>query len=204
MLFTDTYKTISTPSEGIYKEKASKFLAFAFPVSNENDIKEHLTALRKVHFSANHHCYAWMLGFDKSAYRMNDDGEPGGTAGRPIYGQILSYDLTDVLIVIVRYFGGTKLGVSGLIHAYKTATSEALNNATIIEKIVHDYYALTFPYEILNQVMKIVKDESLSINSPVFDSECSLELVVRRNKTEMVMDKIKKMNNVTSSYVKTI
>ena len=194
MLFTDTYKTISGPSEAIFKDKASKFLAFAYPVLNEEEIKEYLVNLRKLHFSSNHHCYAWMLGFDKSAYRMNDDGEPSGTAGRPIYGQLLSYDLTNVLVVVVRYFGGTKLGVSGLINAYKTVTSDALSSANIVEKIVFDIYNLKFPYEDLNQVMKLVKEENLSISSPIFDSTCSLEMAIRRNKVEILLEKLKRIN----------
>ena len=204
MLFSDTYKTISAPAEAIYKEKASKFLAFAYPVTNENEIREQLTALRKVHFSANHHCYAWILGFDKSAYRINDDGEPGGTAGRPIHGQLLSFDLTNILVVVVRYFGGTKLGVSGLINAYKTATADALQNALIEERIVYDYYALKFPYETINQVMKLVKDENLTINSPVFDTECSLEVAIRRSRSESLVERLKKINNVSPLYVKTV
>ena len=138
MLFSDEYKTIAEPSQGSFRDKGSKFLAFAFPAASEQEVKQHLEALRKQYYDATHHCYAYVLGFDKSAYRFNDDGEPSGTAGRPIYGQLLSADLTNTLMVVVRYYGGTNLGVPGLIHAYKTAALEAINHATILNKIVKE------------------------------------------------------------------
>ena len=156
---SDTYKTLKEPSEGIYKEKGSKFLAFAYSVFTEDEIKEHITELKKQYHDARHHCYAWKLGMDSNHYRMNDDGEPSGTAGKPIYGQILSYELTNVLVVVVRYFGGTKLGTSGLIHAYKTATKDAFENAEIVEQTVNDILTLTFEYGAMNDVMRIIKDE---------------------------------------------
>ena len=144
MLFEDTYLTIKEPSEGLFKDKGSKFSSFAFPASSEEDVKKFLAELKKQHPSANHHCYAFRLGADKQAYRANDDGEPSNTAGKPILGQIQSKDLTNILIVVVRYFGGTLLGVSGLINAYKLAAAEAIQNATIIEKTVDDIYEIKF------------------------------------------------------------
>jgi uncharacterized YigZ family protein len=161
MLFEDTYQEISEPSEGLFKDRGSKFFAHAYPVWSEDDIKLALDELKKKYYDARHHCYSWVLHPDKSAYRMNDDGEPSSTAGRPIYGQLQSYNLTNILVVVVRYFGGTKLGVPGLINAYKTAAKEALENAEIIEKLIKDVYQVEFAYPDMNIVMKILKDEEL-------------------------------------------
>ncbi|MCD4710671.1 MAG: YigZ family protein, partial [Bacteroidales bacterium] len=158
---TDLYKTIQTPSEGIYKEKGSKFLSFACRVSNEESIKQHLATLQKQYHDARHHCYAWRLEPEKSRYRVNDDGEPSGSAGRPIYGQIVSRDLTDLLVVVVRYFGGTLLGVGGLINAYRSAASDALDHTSIIECKVYDRLRLEFGYDRMNAVMKVIKDFQL-------------------------------------------
>jgi len=204
MLFTDTYKTIEGRSEGIYREKASKFLAFALPVQSEEEVKERLAGLRKEHFSANHHCYAYMLGYDHSAYRMNDDGEPSGTAGRPIYGQILSHDLTNILIVVVRYFGGTKLGVSGLINAYKVASAEALSQAKIIEKQVFDVYSVEYKYEMMNTIMRLVKEEDWQILSTAFDTDCRIELRIRKSRIEHFAGKLKRLEGVNCKYLNTI
>ena len=146
-MFEDTYKTIAAPSEGLYKEKGSKFLAFAYPVHNLDEIKTHLEQLRKDYFDARHHCYAYILGPRKDAFRANDDGEPSGTGGRPIHGQLLSADLTDTLIVVVRYFGGILLGASGLANAYKAAARDAIDHATIIQKTIDARYRLAFAYE---------------------------------------------------------
>ena len=160
---SDTYLTLAKPSQGLYKEKGSKFLAFAYPVQTEAQIKEHVEALRKEYYDARHHCYAYVLGAGQEVYRANDDGEPSGTAGRPIHGQILSQKLTDILVVVVRYFGGIKLGVSGLINAYKTAAADALNQAQIVEKIVTKRHKVRFSYEEMNKVMRIVKDLQLQV-----------------------------------------
>lgn len=185
----DTYKTIAAPSEGLYKEKGSKFLAFAYPVQTESKIKEHLEALRKQYYDARHHCYAYVLGPRQDIYRANDDGEPSATAGRPIHGQILSQGLTDVLVVVVRYFGGTKLGTSGLINAYKTATLDALQQAEVVEKIVMQRYRVRFPYEQMNQVMRIVKDLQLQVVDQQADMECELTLAVRLSESQRCYDK---------------
>jgi uncharacterized YigZ family protein len=192
----DTYKTIKEPSEGIYKEKGSKFLAFAYPVFNEDEIKDHISELKKKFHDARHHCYAWKLGMDNNHYRMNDDGEPSGTAGKPIYGQILSHELTNVLVVVVRYFGGTKLGTSGLILAYKTATKDAFENAEIIEKTVNDIISVSFSYASMNDVMRIVKEEAPEILKQDFNLDCRMDLSVRRSRTDILTEKLKKLDHV--------
>ncbi|MBN2164941.1 MAG: YigZ family protein [Marinilabiliaceae bacterium] len=184
----DLYKTISNISEGLYKDKGSKFLAFAHPVSNEDQVKELVQMYRKDYHDARHHCFAWQLGLSGNCYRANDDGEPSGTAGKPILGQIHSFDVTNVFIMVVRYFGGTKLGVGGLIQAYKSAAADALQNAEIIEKTVNDYFKISFNYETMNDVMKIIKDENLSIISQNFELKCFIVFCVRQRDSERVKD----------------
>lgn len=196
MLFEDTYLTIKKPSEGIFKDKGSKFLAFAFPVKTEGEIKNILTSLKKLHTGANHHCYAFRLGADKQSFRSNDDGEPSNTAGKPILGQIQSKDLTNILIVVTRYFGGTLLGVNGLINAYRQAAAEALSAAEIIEEIVKEYYLLQFDYLQMNDVMKIIKDEKLEIISQDFELKCELTFAVRKNNADRVCNFLKKISGV--------
>lgn len=186
----DTYKTIVDFSEGLYKDKGSKFISYVFHVSDEDQVKEIIQKIKKEHFSARHHCYAYRLGFRGERYRVNDDGEPSGTAGRPIYGQLLSHDLTNVLIVVVRYFGGTLLGVSGLIIAYKSAATSAIENAQIVTKIIEDKYELVFDYQIQNNVMRIIKDEQLEICNSVFEMNCKLNVLIRLNKVDVVMNKL--------------
>ena len=182
----DTYKTISNPAEGIYKDKGSKFLSYAFPVATETEIREIIQAIKKEHHSARHHCYAWRLGYDKLLFRANDDGEPSSTAGKPILGQIQSFDLTDILIVVVRYFGGTLLGVSGLINAYRNAALDAINQAEIIEKIVENKLIVEFDYGVMNEVMKIFKDEKLPQVNPTFDLRCQINTSVRLTEFERI------------------
>jgi uncharacterized YigZ family protein len=203
MLFEDTYKTIESASEGIFRDRASKFIAWAIPVSNELEVKLKLADLRKQYWDSNHHCYAYQLGFDKSAFRFNDDGEPSGTAGRPIFGQIQSKDLTNVLIVVVRYFGGTKLGVSGLINAYKTAAKLALESATIVERLVREVYEISFPYDRMNDVMKILKEDQLEQGQHQFELDCKLEFKVRKSEAERTIAKFSLMDNVKISYLRT-
>lgn len=178
---SDTYQTISAPVQGLYKEKGSKFLSFAYPVETEEEIKDLLALLRKEYYDARHHCYAYALGFRREIYRVNDDGEPSSTAGKPIYGQILSYGLTNVLVVVVRYFGGVKLGTSGLINAYKTATGDALARADTVEKTVKRRYELRFPYGQMNQVMRIIKELHLQVlgQEADNDNECRVRVAVR-------------------------
>ena len=180
-MFDDTYKTIAAPSEGLYKEKGSKFIAFAYPVRTIDEVKAHLDQLRKDYFDARHHCYAYILGARKDAFRANDDGEPSGTGGRPIHGQLLSADLTDTLIVVVRYFGGILLGASGLANAYKIAARDAIEHAQIIEKTIDCRYRLSFEYVTMNDVMRILKDYDLKPENQNYDMDCSLEVSVRQS-----------------------
>lgn len=180
----DTYLSISEISEGLYKEKGSKFLAFVYPVVNEDGVKAILDTLKKEYYDSRHICYAYRLGYAGDVYRINDDGEPSGSAGRPIHGQLLSFDLTNVLAVVVRYFGGTKLGVSGLVNAYKLATTNALENANIIENVIFSYYILKFEYPLMNDVMRIIKDEDYTIEEQAFELSCEITLGVRLSETE--------------------
>jgi uncharacterized YigZ family protein len=195
-----TYRTIETASEGLFKEKSSKFLAFAFPVSDEIEIKEKLVALQKKYYNARHHCYAWVLGADKSRSRAFDDGEPNHSAGDPILGQIRSKDLTDVLVVVVRYFGGVKLGVGGLVTAYKTATEDALNKAVIIEKQVMKSFTLKYPYVSTPEVMRLVKDFDVVIVGQAFVDDCTLQGEVTLAKYDQLLEKIKLLS-VTGTEV---
>lgn len=176
---SDQYLSISAPSTGIYKDNGSKFLAFAYPVESEEQVKEHLAALRKEYFDARHHCYAYRIGHQGQIWRANDDGEPSSTAGRPILGQLLSSELSDILVVVVRYFGGVKLGVPGLIKAYKTATSEALSAASTITKTASATYEITFGYEDQGRAMKTIKDMALPVVSQHFDAICKITVRVR-------------------------
>jgi uncharacterized YigZ family protein len=203
MLFSDTYLTIESPSEGIYKDRGSKFLAFAFPVTKEEEIKEHLNKLRKEHPGANHHCYAFRLGADKLLFRANDDGEPSGTGGKPILGQIQSKDLTNILIVVARYFGGSLLGVPGLIAAYRGAAADALANAKIIERQIMEVYEILFPYAAMNDVMKILKDENLRQWNQDFQLDCKLKFSVRKNDADDILLRMKTFDGIVVNYIET-
>lgn len=187
----DSYKTITAESIGEFKDRGSKFIAYASPVFTETDCQVYLEAIRKLHPKARHHCYAYRLGLDKNNYRANDDGEPSGTAGRPILGQIDSYDVTNVIIVVVRYFGGTLLGTSGLINAYKTSAAEALAQAAIVERIVEDVYRLTFDYALMSNVMKALKKLSLEIISQVFENEGVVEIAIRQGEVKNIILQLK-------------
>ena len=195
-MFEDTYKTISTPATGSYSEKRSKFLAYAFPVKTEAQVKERLTEIQKKHNDARHHCYAYILGPNKDAYRMNDNGEPSGTAGRPIHGQLMSKDLTDTLVIVVRYFGGIKLGVSGLQNAYKIAAKEALDAANIIEKTIDETYEVSFEYLQMNGVMQLMKDPYVNILSQQSDLNCTIRFSVRRREADRIVTALKKLGEV--------
>ena len=181
MIQEDTYKTIIGVAEGIYTEKRSKFIAIAIPVHTVEEIKQHLDIYQKKYYDARHVCYAYMLGHERKDFRANDNGEPSGTAGKPILGQINSNGLTDILMVVVRYFGGIKLGTSGLIVAYKAAAAEAIANATIIEKTVDDEIAVAFEYPFMNDVMRIVKEEEPEILEQSYDMDCLMKLRIRRS-----------------------
>jgi uncharacterized YigZ family protein len=200
----DTYLTIGKRSEGLYKEKGSKFIALAFPVLDEDEVKQTLLELRKEYHDARHHCYAYVIGFKGDVWRANDDGEPSSTAGKPIHGQIVSRTLTNTLVVVVRYFGGTKLGVSGLINAYKLAAADALDNNEFITKTVKDLYKISFAYQAMNDVMKLVKDEDLDVIEQNFDTSCSVVLGVRKSKTGFILNKIDFIDSAVAEYIKTV
>lgn len=201
MEYTDTYNTIGAPAEGLYKEKGSKFIAYAFPVSNEQQIKEITARLKKEHHSARHHCYAWRIGSDHQIFRVNDDGEPSGTAGRPIFGQIQQHDLTDILVIVVRYFGGILLGTSGLTNAYKQAASDALKNAVIIEKIVEIPIEINFSYLAMNNLMMVLKEFQLEMKESHFDLNCMVKISVRKLLVTIVMEKLEKIDELNASII---
>jgi uncharacterized YigZ family protein len=185
----DTYKTIESPSEEIlFKEKNSKFFGYAFPVSTTDEIKIHIDQLKKQHFGAVHFCYAYQIGTEKIEFRANDDGEPSNSAGIPIYGQIQSFGLTNILIVVVRFFGGTKLGVGGLITAYKTTAQLVLENTSIIEKTIDVQFKITFDYKNINKVMRIIKEKQLEIHSQKMEDNCELLIVTRKKNAERIFD----------------
>ena len=192
----DLYKTIAVPAEGLYKEKGSKFISFAYPVQTEEQIKGIVAELKDKFYDARHHCYAWMLGADKKNFRANDDGEPSSTAGRPILGQIQSNDLTNILIVVVRYFGGTKLGVSGLIHAYREAAADALNHAEIIEKTVDEQLRICFSYLVLNDVMKIIKEETPDVLERNFELQCEMLLSIRQKDLVHLKERLEQVDSL--------
>lgn len=185
----DTYKTIEQPvTDVLFKEKNSKFIGFAYPITSEDEVKIHLEQLRKDHFSARHWCYAYQIGTETIRFRANDDGEPSNSAGMPIYGQIQSFEITNVLIVVVRYFGGIKLGVGGLISAYKTAAQMALEEAIIIEKTIDKHYIISFDYKNMNKVMRIIKEKNLEIVNQKMELACEIEIATRKKNAEQVFD----------------
>ena len=183
MIF-DSFNTIEKESQGYFKDKGSKFYSYAFPLQNEEKVKEIITALKKEHHGARHFCYAWRLGAETIRFRANDDGEPSSTAGKPILGQLQSFEVTNILIVVVRYFGGTLLGVSGLINAYKNAANDALNNSKIVTKLIEQRYKISFTYNELNDVMHLLKQNNYNIESTDFQEKCSLIFSVRKSESE--------------------
>ena len=204
MLFDDSYKTIESASEGIFRDKGSKFIAYAYPIHSEEEVKPIITTLRAEHAKARHFCYAYRLTPDRSVFRINDDGEPSGTAGRPILNCLLSEDITNILVVVVRYFGGTLLGVPGLINAYKTASVEAIKAAIIINKTVNDVYEVNFDYLQMNDVMKLIKEENIDVLAQQFDTQCILKFEIRKNQLNQVLGKFDKIAGVKLKYLQTI
>jgi uncharacterized YigZ family protein len=199
----DNYRTIKSFSQGIYKEKGSRFLAFAFPVSDPEQIKPLIDKIRKEHHEARHHCYAYMIGHERVIWRMNDDGEPSGTAGRPILGQINSFGITNILIIVSRYFGGTLLGVSGLINAYRSAAASAITRAKIVECIIQDYYEIIFPYKSMNNVMRTLKEEGIGQSEQSFDLECRIRINFRLSAKEKILDRLSRIEGLKYSYIDT-
>ena len=200
----DSYLTITKPSEGIYKEKGSKFIAFAYPVFSEEEFKEHIQQLKKDYHDARHHCYAFRLGADHNAYRYSDDGEPSSTAGKPIFGQIQSFELTNIAIVVVRYFGGTKLGVGGLITAYKAAAQDAIKNAAIIERTVDNFYKIEFEYDIMSEVMNFVKQNQLEVTSQNLEEKGTIFFRIRQSNADLTLDQLKKIEGLKIEFLRTV
>ncbi|EKT4509560.1 YigZ family protein [Flavobacterium psychrophilum] len=204
MEIQDTYFTINKPAtEVLYKEKNSKFFGYTFPITSEEDVKRHIENLKKQHFSARHWCYAYQIGTDKIQYRANDDGEPNNSAGMPIYGQIQSYNVTNILVVVVRYFGGIKLGVGGLITAYKTTAQMALDESEIIEKTINIHFVVGFDYKNMNKVMRVIKEKNITIVSQKMEESCQIEIASRKKNASSIFDifdqifevEIKKVND---------
>lgn len=193
----DVFKTIEGQAEGIYKEKGSRFISLAYPVTREEEIRDIIAGLKEKYYDARHHCYAWRLGAAKTHFRANDDGEPSSTAGKPILGQIQSNDLTNILIVVIRYFGGIKLGVSGLINAYREAAADALRNAVIIEKTVDEQLRIHFSYMVMNDVMKIVKEEEPEVLERHFEMECDMLLSIRQKDMPALRARLEKIESLT-------
>ncbi|MDC1327608.1 MAG: IMPACT family protein [Flavobacteriales bacterium] len=185
----DAYKTILEASpDSLYREKGSKFIGYAFPVTDEDQVKQHITQLKKEHYNARHWCYAWQLGTSYENYRVNDDGEPSNSAGMPILGQLQSFHLTNTLIVVVRYFGGTKLGVGGLMQAYKTAARMSIESSKIVEKTIDAYFILTFDYPEMNVVMRIIKEEKINLLHQIMELRCEFKLAVRKKEAERIFN----------------
>ena len=203
MEIPDTYKTIKSTSKGIFRDRGSRFIAFANPVFSAEEVKTLLDEYRKTYHDARHHCYAWMIGHERNQWRANDDGEPSGTAGKPILGQINSNQLTNILIVVIRYFGGTLLGTSGLINAYRSAAAEAINVGEIVEYTVNQYYRLKFPYSSMNEVMKVIKEENVIQSEQQFELNCSIRVAIRLSLTEQIIKKFSSIENVTMEYLET-
>lgn len=186
----DSYKSIAEPSDGLFKDNGSRFIARAYPVETEEEIKEIVAALKKEYYDARHHVYAYRLGYKGDKFRANDDGEPSGSSGRPVLGQIDSFGLSDILVVVIRYFGGIKLGIPGLIRAYKTSTADALGNACIIEKIASRRFRVSFGYMSMNSVMKVFKDMGLEQKNQKFDMECCMETTVRLSQVDTFLERM--------------
>lgn len=201
MLFDDTYQSIAEPAEGFFKDKGSKFLAYAYPIENDAQAKSCLTDLHELHPKAVHHCYAYRLGADRMSYRMSDDGEPSGTAGRPILNTLYSRNITNVLVVVVRYFGGTLLGVPGLINAYRTATEAALDVAEIITRHYFGVYRLSFQYAQMNDVMRIVKEMELPVRGQTLEMQCVIEVEVRSSLVERFITRSEKVDGLAVEFV---
>lgn len=196
MIVDDTFRTLAAAATGEFRDRGSKFLAYAYPVCSELETRTYLDALRSQHPKAVHHCYAYRLGLDRNNYRANDDGEPSGTAGRPILNVLYSRELTNILVAVVRYFGGTLLGVPGLINAYKMATIAALNEAVVTEQTVNETYQVRYPFEQMNEVMRLVKEQQLTVLKQDYDTACILEIEVRKSLVSNVLERLGKLEGL--------
>lgn len=199
----DTYLSIRSFSQGLYKDKGSRFISLAWPVADQEEIKGIIARVRKEHHSARHCCYAWILGHERDNFRVNDDGEPSGSAGKPIMGQINAFRLTNILIVVVRYFGGKLLGISGLINAYRSAAESAILNAEITEHRVMDHYGISFPYSSINDVMKIIKDEEADQSDQSFDLECRMRISFRISQRDRILASLDRISNLKYIHIGT-
>ncbi len=199
----DQYKTIEKTGEGLYKDRGSKFIGIVTPMQSVDEAKELLDSIRKKYHDARHHCYAYRVGVNDEQYRINDDGEPSGSAGKPIYGQILSHEITNVLIVVVRYFGGTKLGVRGLINAYKGAAADAIANTKIVQKHIHDFYRLTFEYPLMSEVMRLLNDERIQQVENIYQANCKIKVGVRKKFSEEIFSKLNGLHGLEVEFIKT-
>jgi uncharacterized YigZ family protein len=200
---SDSYNTIKETSKGVYKEKGSRFLSFAYPIRDAEEVKPIIDLIRKEHHEARHHCFAYMLGKERTTWRVNDDGEPSGTAGRPILGQINSAELTNILIVVSRYFGGTLLGVSGLINAYRSAAADAISNSKIIECSLKDYYEICYPFISMNDVMKILKEDSIEQSGQIFELECKISINFRISLKDKILKRLSRIDGLKYRYIET-
>lgn len=194
---SDSFFTIKSESLGTYKDRGSKFIAKAYPVESEEQIKEILGLLRKEYYDARHHCYAYRFNAEKEQFRSNDDGEPSGSAGKPILNQLLSKELMNVLVVVIRYFGGTKLGVSGLINAYKTATNDALENTKIIKRFIYRQIEIRYEYPLMNSVMNLVKEEDVEVLEQKFDLNCVIKIQIKKNELEKIISKLEDIRELS-------
>lgn len=200
MSVKDTYNSINGRSEGLFKDNGSRFIAFAYPVESEDEVKEIVASLKKEYHDARHHCFAYRIGQDGSTWRASDDGEPSGSAGRPILGQIDSAGLSDILVVVVRYFGGIKLGIPGLIRAYKTSTSDALASAQVIEKVSAKWYKIGFPYSAMPAMMKLFKDLDLPQRNQCFMEDCTIDIRVRLSLEQDFLERLEKIGTFIAPY----
>ena len=203
-MFNNNYKEIKNPTTGLYKEKGSRFISYLFPVYSEKEVKERLEEIRKKEHSARHHCYAYILNPDKSAQRSNDDGEPSSTAGKPILGQIQSNNLTNILIIVVRYFGGVKLGAPGLIRSYKTAAADAISQGVFITETVKEQYKVYFKYPQMNDVMRLIKEHELEVINTDFQIDCNLIFAVAKNKADSLVETFKENHELKVKYLRTV
>lgn len=197
----DRYKGIAAPSSGIYKDNGSRFLAFAYPIESEAQAKERISQLKREYFDARHHCYAYRIGYDGAVWRANDDGEPSSTAGRPIYGQILSNGLSDIIIVVVRYFGGIKLGVPGLIKAYRSSSADAIANASIIEKVARKTFIVSFGYAQMNEIMQLLKQMQITTEKREFGLDCNVEIKIPLSEADRFTGAIEKIEGTKISDI---